>query len=163
MGSRPVIREFRPDHQADTALIRRFDMRIWSPQAKEIMNMAEEKAAAMEHTELDPLHLLWAFLQEATLSGGTVNRSGWEADLAAHQVERELAYLPRARKTLVASPNAALRELILRAADLAATSNSRKEEGRLGPHELVLALVADRGPAGDMLRSFKMKTVRMAG
>ena len=138
-------------------------MRIWSPQAKEIMKMAEKKAAAMEHTELDPLHLLWAFLTEATLAGGTMYRSGWEADLAVHQTERELALLPRASKTLVASPNASLRELILRAADLAATSNSRKEEGRLGPHELVLALVADRGPAGDMLRSFKVKTVRMAG
>ena len=138
-------------------------MRIWSPQAKEIMKMAEKKAAAMEHTELDPLHLLWAFLTEATLAGGTMYRSGWEADLAVHQAERELAHLPRAGKMLVASPNSALRELILRAADLAATSNSRKEEGRLGPHELVLALVADRGPAGDMLRSFKVKTVRMAG
>ena len=38
-------------------------MRIWSPQAMEIMNMAQKKASAMKHAELDPLHLLWAFLR----------------------------------------------------------------------------------------------------
>jgi ATP-dependent Clp protease ATP-binding subunit ClpA len=138
-------------------------MRIWSPQAMEIMNMAQKKASAMKHAELDPLHLLWAFLREATQPGENETRAGWEADLAVHKAERELAVLPRARKTLIASPNTALRALILRAADLAAASNSRKEEGRLGPHELVLALVADTGPAGEMLRSFKMKPVPMAG
>ena len=52
-------------------------MRIWSPQAKEIMNMAEEKAAAMGHTELDPLHLLWAFLQETFVPGEKETRPGW--------------------------------------------------------------------------------------
>ena len=59
---------------------------------------------------------------------------------------------------MVANPNTALRELILRAADLAAVTDDRNEEGRIGPHELVLALVGDRGPAGDMLQNFKVKS-----
>ncbi len=52
-------------------------MRIWSPQAMEIMNMAQKKASAMKHAELDPLHLLWAFLREATQPGENVTRAAW--------------------------------------------------------------------------------------
>jgi hypothetical protein len=127
------------------------------------MDMAQKKAADMGHAELDPLHLLWAFLREANLAGGTFKRSGWETALAVHQVERELAFLPQARKTLFASPNAALRQLLLRAADLAGATGDPEEEGRLGPHELVLALAGDLGTAGDLLRSYKMKSMRMVG
>jgi len=138
-------------------------MRIWSPQALEIMNKTQDKAFILGHAELDPLHLLWVFLQEVDPTGGDEARSGWDSTLATRRVELDLAMLPRARKTVVASPNAAMRELILRAADLAATTNNRNLKGRIGPHELVLALVGDRGPAGDMLQNFKLKTVEMAG
>jgi len=79
------------------------------------------------------------------------------------RTERKLAELPRAVKTVVASPNTAFQDLILRAADLAPSTNLHNTEGRIGPHELVLALVGDRGPAGDMLRNFEMKQARMAG
>jgi len=129
----------------------------------EIMNKARDKASEMGHAELDPLHLLWAFLREAALPGGKGIRQGRDPDLAIRRTELELAGLPRAWKTVVASPNGPLRELILRAADLAATTNNRNFEGRLGPHELVLALVGDRGPAGDMLRNVEMKSAAMAG
>jgi hypothetical protein len=138
-------------------------MRIWSSEAMEIMNRAGEKAAAMGHAELDPLHLLWAFLREAALTGGPAMRSGLEPILAIHRTELELEDLPRAKKTVVATPNSALRDLILRAAELAAVTDSRNENGRIGPHELVLALVGDRGPAGDMLQNFEMKAKRMVG
>ena len=74
-----------------------------------------------------------------------------------------LAELPRAIRTVVASPNTAFQELILRAADLAPSTSNSSAEGRIGPHELVLALVGDRGPAGDMLRTYEMKPARMAG
>ena len=69
-------------------------MRIWSPQAMEIMNAAQEKASAMGHAELDPLHLLWAFLREAALTGGRGLRPGMEPILAIHRTELELAILP---------------------------------------------------------------------
>lgn len=138
-------------------------MRIWSPEAMEIMKRAEEKASAMGHAQLDPLHLLWAFLREAALSGGPAMRSGLEPIMAIHRTELELADLPRAGVTAFATPNSALQELILRAAELAAVSDSRNLEGRIGPHELVLALVGDRGPAGDMLQNFEMKAQRMVG
>lgn len=138
-------------------------MRIWSARAMKIMNKTQEKAFIMGHAELDPLHLLWVFLQEVDPLSENETRSGWDSTLATRRVELELATLPGARKTVVASPNPALRELILRAADLAATSNNRNVEGRIGPHELVLALVGDRGPAGDMLRNFELKTAEMAG
>lgn len=138
-------------------------MRIWAPQGLEIMNLAREKAAAMGHAELDPLHLLWAFLREAALTGQAQVGQGVEPILAIHRTERELAALPVAHKTVIASPNSRLRELILRAADLAAVTDDRNEEGRIGPHELVLALVGDQGPAGDLLHEFKVKKVQMAG
>jgi hypothetical protein len=52
---------------------------------------------------------------------------------------------------------------MLRAADLAAATDHPEEDGPLGPHELVLALAGDRGTAGDLLRSYKMKSMRMVG
>jgi hypothetical protein len=129
----------------------------------EIMNAAQEKATAMGHAELDPLHLLWAFLREAALTGGPGLRAGTEPIMAIRRTELELADLPRANRTLVANPNKAMRELILRAADLAAVTNQKNERGRIGPHELILALVSDRGPAGDMLQNFEMKAMKQAG
>ena len=138
-------------------------MRIWSAEAKEILNAAREKASAMGHAELDPLHLLWAFLREATLAGGDGLRSGMEPIMAIRRVELQLADLPRAYHTVVANPNAALRDLFLRAADLAAVTNLNNEVGRVGPHELVLALVGDPGPAGDMLQNYEMRAARMVG
>ncbi|MCK9996091.1 MAG: hypothetical protein KAH56_07405 [Candidatus Krumholzibacteria bacterium] len=138
-------------------------MRIWSPEALKIMNQAQEKAFDLEHAELDPLHLLWAFLQETILPGEKDAWPGWDPTLAIRRTELDLAGLPRAWKTVVASPNAPLRELILRAADLAATTNNHNAHGRIGPHELVLALVGDRGPSGDILRNFEMKSAAMAG
>ena len=138
-------------------------MRIWSSHAMEIMNAAQEKATAMGHAELDPMHLLWAFLREAALTGGPGLKPGMEPILAIRRTELELADLPHASHTVVANPNKALRELILRAADLAAITNNRNERGRIGPHELILALVGDRGPAGDMLQNFEIKSERLAG
>ena len=138
-------------------------MRIWSAEAKEILNAAREKASAMGHAELDPLHLLWAFLREAALTGGGGPRSGLDPILAIRRVELELADLPQAHHTVVANPNAALRDLYLRAADLAAVTNLNNGVGRVGPHELVLALVGDPGPAGDMLQSYEIRAARMVG
>jgi ATP-dependent Clp protease ATP-binding subunit ClpA len=138
-------------------------MRIWSAEAKEIMNAAREKASAMGHAELDPLHLLWAFLREAALTGTGGLRSGMEPIMAIRRIELELAALPQAVHTVATNPNAALRNLFLRAADLAAVTNNQNEVGRVGPHELVLALVGDPGPAGDMLQNFEMRAARMVG
>ena len=138
-------------------------MRIWTPQAMEIMNEAREKASAMGHAELDPLHLLWIFLQEAIRPGRRAMRSPGAPGPAIMRTEQKLAELPRAVKTVVASPNTAFQDLILRAADLAPSTNIHHSNGRIGPHELVLALIGDQGPAGDMLRNFEMKKARMAG
>lgn len=138
-------------------------MRIWSPQAMEIMEAARQKAMAMNQAELDPLHLLWAFLREAALTGGPALRSGLEPVQAIHRTEKEMESLPRASHTVVVNPNSALKRLFLRAADLVSVTDHRDEMGSIGPHELVLALVADRGPAGNMLQNFKLKTAKMVG
>lgn len=137
-------------------------MRIWAPQGMKIMTFAREKAAAMGHAELDPLHILWAFLREAALAGQAKVGAGVEPIMAIHRTEQELATLPVATTTVIASPNSRLRDLFLRAADLAAVTNNHNDEGRIGPHELVLALVGDRGPAGDLLHEFKVQAVQMA-
>lgn len=138
-------------------------MRIWSPQAMEIMEAARQKAMAMNHAELDPLHLLWAFLREAALTGGPALRSGMEPGKAIHRTEKEMESLPQAHHTLVVNPNSALKKLFLRAEDLASVTDENDEMGSIGPHELVLALVADRGPAGDMLRNLEVKEASMVG
>ena len=138
-------------------------MRFWAPRGRDIMNIARSKAVAMNHAELDPLHLLWAFLREAALAGQPQGGAGTDPILALQRTERELEALPRANRTLFPSPNSRLRELILKAADVATVTDDCNEAGLIGPHELILALVADRGPAGDMLQGFHFKAVQMAG
>lgn len=138
-------------------------MQLWTPQAEEIVEAAREKAMAMNHAELDPLHLLWAFLREAALTGGTSVRAGMEPIQAIHRVEAEMELLPRSSRTVVVNPNSALRELILKAADLASVLDTGDEMVGIGPHELALALVADRGPAGEMLQNFEVKAAKMVG
>jgi hypothetical protein len=83
--------------------------------------------------------------------------------VAIYRTERELEALPQARRTVFPSPNSRLREVILKAADVATVTDGGNEAGLIGPHELVLALVADRGPAGDLLKGFKFKAVQMTG
>ena len=126
-------------------------MRIWTDKALSVVKAAENKAHAMNHAKLDPLHLLWAFLSK----GSQMEKMAKAPDLVALAAEQELGKMPKDRHIEVSSPNDALRRLFLRAADLAATSPVARQEGRIGRRELLLALTEDSGRAGALVRNFQ--------
>ena len=130
-------------------------MKIWTDKALSVLNKAENKAFAMEHAKLDPLHLLWAFLDGSSPSDRSVRALDLEPELVALAADQELGRMPRNRDIAVSSPNEALRRLFLRAADLAATSPVERTEGRIGRRELLLALTEDSGRAGALVRNFE--------
>mgnify|MGYP003574676463 FL=1 len=130
-------------------------MRIWTDKALSVVKAAENKAHAMNHAKLDPLHLLWAFLSKGSQMEKTAKALDLEPDLVALAAEQELGKMPKDRHIEVSSPNDALRRLFLRAADLAATSPVARQEGRIGRRELLLALTEDSGRAGALVRNFQ--------
>ena len=131
-------------------------MKIWTDQALVMLRKAEGKATIMKHGQLDPLHLLWAFLEGEPLKVKTAQALELDPELVALAAEQDLGQLPREEGPLVPNPNDGLRDLFLRAADLAATSPVPRLEGRIGRRELLLALTEDSGRAGALVRSFQM-------
>jgi ATP-dependent Clp protease ATP-binding subunit ClpA len=131
------------------------EMRIWTDQALATLRRAEDKATIMHHGQLDPLHLLWAFLEGDPLKERTARSLELDPELVAKAAEQDLGYLPREEADPVPSPNEGLRKLLLRAADLAVTSPVPRREGRIGRRELLLALTEDAGRAGALVRNFQ--------
>lgn len=130
-------------------------MKIWTDKALSVVKSAEIKAYTMRHAKLDPLHLLWAFLNGDPQVDKTTKALDLDPELVALAAEQELGSMPQERNFEVSSPNDSLRSLFLRAADLAATSPVIRQEGRIGRRELLLALTEDSGRAGALVRNFE--------
>ena len=130
-------------------------MKIWTDKALSVLKSAETKAYKLNHAKLDPLHLLWAFINGGPQAGRTAKALDLDPELVALAAEQELGSMPQERNFEVSSPNDSLRRLFLRAADLAATSPVVRQEGRIGRRELLLALTEDSGRAGALVRSFE--------
>ena len=111
-------------------------MKIWTDKALSVLESAETKAYTMKHANLDPLHLLWAFIEGGPRSGRVLDL---DPELVALAAEQELGSMPQDRDFEVSTPNDAFRSLFLRAADLAATSPVERQGGRIGRRELLLA------------------------
>jgi len=130
-------------------------MKIWTDQALAMLRRAEDKATIMRHGQLDPLHLLWAFLEGEPLKVKTAQALALDPELVALAAEQDLGQLPSEEGFQVPNPNNGLRDLFLRAADLAASSPVPRHHGRIGRRELLLALTEDSGRAGALVRNFQ--------
>ena len=130
-------------------------MTIWTEKAIRMIRKAETKAYTMNHAELDPLHLLWAFLEGGPQVETMARTLDLDPDMVAKAAEQELGRMPTEGNFEVSSPNDSLRRLFLRAADLGATSPVARREGLIGRRELLLALTEDSGRAGALVRNFE--------
>ncbi len=118
--------------------------------AIEILQKAQNKAYEMGHAELESLHMLWALLSEPGIASQTLRSLELDPTLIARTAEQELRSLPTVKAKEVPSPSRDLQRVLLEAQTLA----KQKSGGMVGTRELLLALTADTGRAGSLLKTF---------
>jgi len=129
-------------------------MKNWTTNAMEILQKAQAKAYEYSHPELEPLHLLWALLNETGLATNVLRSMELDPGLMAQTTEQELKSLPQAQTKDVPNPGRELQRLMLEAENLS--------QGMIGTRELLLALAADPGRAGSVLKTFDASAEKIA-
>ena len=124
--------------------------------AMDTLQRAQAKAYELKHAELEPLHLLWALLSETGLATNTLRSLELDPGLIARTAEQELQSLPQVGQVDVPNPSRELQKLFLEADRL-----SKDSGGMVGTRELLLALAADTGRAGSVLKTFDVNTKRV--
>jgi len=139
-------------------------MNNWTVNAMEALQRAQAKAYEMKHAELEPLHLLWALLSETGLASNTLRGLELDPGLIARTVENELSSLPQVAQQDVPSPGRELQKLFLEAGNLAKQAAGSKggSTAMVGTRELLLALAADTGRAGSVLKTFDIDARNLA-
>jgi len=139
-------------------------MKNLTVKAMEVLQKAQSRAYEMKHTELEPLHLLWALLSETGLATSALRSLELDPGLITRTVEQELANLSVAARQDIPDPSRESQILLLESGKLAKDSG-----GMVGTRELLLALAADSGAAGSLLRTFDvngdqlMRALRQTG
>ncbi len=127
-------------------------MKNWTVTATEALQQAQQKAYELNHAELEPLHLLWALVGEPGLATKVLRALEVDPGLVARTVEQELRSLPVAGRKDVPNPGRDLQRLMLDAQ----TAAQQRAGGMVGSRELLLALAADAGRAGAVMRTFDL-------
>ncbi len=133
-------------------------MKNWTVNAMEALQKAQQKAFEASHGELAPLHVLWALLSEPGLGVNTLRSLETDPRLVLRTVEQELQNLPKVGRREAPEPGRELQTTMLEAQDLA----RQRSGGMVGTRELLLALAADRGRAGSVLRTFDATAQKLA-
>ncbi len=133
-------------------------MKNWTVNAAEILQQAQSRAYEMGHPELEPVHLLDAMLAEPGLASQTLRALERDPQLIARTVTQELKSLPVAQVKELPTSSPELQKLLLEAQSLAPKSAG----GLVGTRELLLALAADKGRAGSVLRTFEVTPDKVA-
>jgi len=131
-------------------------MNNWTVNATEVLQDAQAKSYNMTHSQLEPLHLLWALLSKTGLPTQTLRRLELDPGLIVRTVEQELASLPTAAQAETPQASPELQKLILEAGKQAA------EGSLVGTRELLLAVANDTGRAGSLLKTFEVTADKLA-
>ena len=142
-------------------------MNNWTVNAMEALQKAEAKAYELKHAELEPLHLLWALVSETGLAANTLRQLERDPALIARTVENELHSLPTVAQAEVPNPGRELQKLFLEAGKLAKQAAGQGASGSdstamVGTRELLLAVAADTGRAGSVLKTFDINARSLA-
>ena len=121
-------------------------MKNWTTNAMDILQKAQAKAYEYPHSQLEPLHLLWALLSETGLATNVLRSMELDPGLIARTAAGELDSLPTASVKDVPAPSRELQKVFLEAENLA--------DGMIGTREILLALATDSGRAGSVLKTF---------
>ncbi len=131
-------------------------MKNWTVNAMDTLQKAQSKAYEMSHSQLTPLHLLWALLSETGLAAGTLNSLEIDPGLVARTAENELKSMPQVQVKEVPGPSSELQKLFLEA------TTKASQGGLVGTRELLLALAEDSGRAGAVLKTYDVSAKKIA-
>ncbi len=133
-------------------------MKNWTVTATEALQRAQQKAYEKGHAELEPLHLLSALVAEPGLATRVLRALEVDPGLVARTVDQELASMPAVSRKEVPNPGRDLQRLMLDAQNEA----QQRSAGMVGSRELLLALAADTGRAGAVMRTFDLNAQAVA-
>jgi len=130
-------------------------MKNWTVNAVDTVQKAQNKAYESGHAELEPLHVLWALVSEPGLASRALRGLELDPGLIVRTVEKEIDSLPRVERREVPNPSRELQKTLLEAGELARSrASGTGASGMVGTRELLLALAADNGRAGSLLKTF---------
>ncbi len=132
-------------------------MKNWTVNAVEALQRAQQAAYDAGHAELTPLHLLAGMLAEPGLADRVLKSLEVDAALVRRTAESDLASLPTVAVQEPPAPGRELQQVMLEAQKLAGVHAG----GMVGTRELLLALAADHGRAGTVLRTFDLTVKRV--
>ncbi|MFT5233237.1 MAG: ATP-dependent Clp protease ATP-binding subunit ClpA [Candidatus Krumholzibacteriia bacterium] len=134
-------------------------MLIWTKTAVEVLRDATAKAEKMNHSEVHPLHLLWAATGRVGLDALHNGIDDNQQAKLRYQVERDLNRLPTDAKaeseacSECATHGFKMQQLLLRAAGYSRTSEYETREGQIGLPELMKALLQVDHRAASLLKA----------
>ena len=133
--------------------------------AMDTLQRAQAKAYELSHAQLEPLHLLWALLAETGLATNVLRSLELDPALIARTAEGELRSLPKIQAKDVPAPSRELQKVLLEADRLAGSGKGAgggAEGAMTGTRELLLAVAADTGRAGSVLKTFDATPAKIA-
>ncbi len=133
-------------------------MKNWTVNATEALQRAQQKAYEKGHAEMEPLHLLWALVAEPGLATKVLRALEVDPGLVARTADQELASMPVVSRKEVPNPGRDLQRLMLEAQNEA----QQRSGGMVGSRELLVALAADPGRAGAVMRTFDLNAAAVA-
>ncbi|HRX51772.1 MAG TPA: AAA family ATPase [Candidatus Krumholzibacteria bacterium] len=131
-------------------------MKNWTVNAAETLQRAQQSAYDLGHAELTPLHLLAALVGEPGLAERVLRSLEADPALVRRTVESDLNSLPKVSAQDVPAPGRELQHLLLEA-----QKRAGGPDAMVGTRELLLALSADKGRAGTVLRTFDLTPERV--
>ncbi len=138
------------------------DLNKYTEKAREAIAGSQTLASRMNHQQIDLEHVLLSLLdQDKGLAAAILTKAGVPVDALTIKLQRELEKLPQVTSRSGAAENqyvsGRFNKLLASAADEA---KNLKDE-YVSVEHLLLALTADRGPAGNLLKEFGVTRDRL--
>jgi ATP-dependent Clp protease ATP-binding subunit ClpB len=132
-------------------------MKNWTVHAMQALQAAQQRAYTLGHAEITPLHLLAALLDQPGLAVRALRALEHDPTVLQRTVVSELQSLPTVSQREAPEAGRELQTLMLDAQQRA----QQHSGGMVGTRELLLALAADKGRAGSVLRTLDITSAAL--
>ena len=130
----------------------------FTEKAREALAGAQKLAARMDHQQIDVEHLLMSLLdQEKGLTTAVLTKAGVSADALTVKLHRELDKLPKVGTVENQGVSVRFNKVLAQAEDEA----KKLKDEFLSVEHLLLAMTADKGPTGTILKEFGVSHDRL--
>ena len=138
------------------------DLNRFTEKAREALAGSQKCAARMNHQQIDLEHVLLTLLdQDRGLTAAILNKAGVSVDALTIKLQRELDRLPKVSGPSGAAENQSVTGRFTKLVATAEDEAKQLKDEYVSVEHLLLALTADRGPAGNLLREFGVTRDRL--